>query len=389
MESDVAVTVNLADDTPALLERRRFLSLLSAGAAAGATTAVLPGSSVAGMEFSRQVTGKKVAKLNQNENQIAPSDIERRAMEAALDLANRYPADEGRLIRKLAAHHGIDTDCLLMGCGSTELLKVCADAAFFQGGGELVQGFPTYPTIERYSIRADRPNSVPVDGEGRLDLAAMETRIGPMTRLLYLCNPNNPTGGVLPDAAIRDFIDSISLPRGAFIVSDEAYHEYVDDPGYRSLVDLAVSRRNLVVLRTFSKVYGLAGMRIGYAIAHPETIAEMANFRLQINLNNPGLHAAIAALDDHVFVRESVLMNAQSRDAITREMPRFGGTPIPSQAGFVWVDFGRETRSIRNGLAERGVLIRTYRHSPDHIRISTGRPEDMDMLFTAMEEVTG
>ena len=190
-------------------------------------------------------------------------------------------------------------------------------------------------------------------------------------------------------AEIRAFLDTISIPTGALIVCDEAYHEYVDDPAYRSLVDLAVSRRNLVVLRTFSKVYGLAGMRIGYAIGHPETILRLALHGLEINLNNPGLHAAIAALDDHAFVRESVRLNAQSREAITREMPRFGGTPVPSQAGFVWVDFGRDTEPIRLALAEQNVFIRTYDHSPNHLRISTGRPEDMDRLFSAMERAVG
>ncbi len=204
--------------------------------------------------------------------------------------------------------------------------------------------------------------------------------------MIYLCNPNNPTGTVLPDSAIRDFINRI--PRDALIVCDEAYHEFVDDPEYASLVDLAVGRRNLVVLRTFSKVYGLAGMRIGYAIGHPETIRALAPYRLSLNLNNPGLHAAIAALDDHAFVLESVRLNAQSREAIYNEIPRFGGTPVSSQAGFVWIDFNRETRPIERALADRNVFVRTYRHSPQHLRISTGRPEDIDRLFRAMEEAT-
>lgn len=387
MEHVIPRSVNLAGDTPALLERRRFLTLLGAGAAAGAATTIIPACSTPG--GSAAVAGGAVAKLNQNENALAPSDIERRAMVEALDLANRYPNAEKTLIEGLAAHHGIDEDCFLMGCGSTELLKICAEAAYFWRTGKFVQAFPTYPTMERYArLRAESILSVPVDEAGRHDLAMMETQIGPRTALLYICNPNNPTGTVLPDSAIRDFLDSIQIPRDALIVCDEAYHEFVDDPAYASLVDLAVSRTNLVVLRTFSKVYGLAGMRIGYAIGHPDTIMQLAPFQLSINLNNPGLHAAIAALKDHSFVRESVRMNARSREAIFREMPRFGGTPVPSQAGFVWIDFGRETEPIRQALADRNVFVRTYDHSPRHLRISTGRPEDMDWLFRAMEEIT-
>ncbi|MFC1629401.1 pyridoxal phosphate-dependent aminotransferase [Gemmatimonadota bacterium] len=377
--------VNLTEDTPALLERRRFLTLLGAGAAVGAATTIIPACSAPG--GSAAVAGGAVAKLNQNENAFAPSAVERQAMVKALDLANRYPGAEDMLIEGLAAHHGIDGECFLMGCGSTELLKVCAEATL-DGTNDLVQGFPTYPTLERYArVYGAGIRSVPVDGTGHIDLAGLASQTGPRTGVVYLCNPNNPTGTVLPDAMIRDFIDGI--PGQALIVCDEAYHEFVDDPAYASLVDLAVSRQNLVVLRTFSKVYGLAGMRIGYAIGHPDTIVQLAPFRLSINLNNPGLYAAIAALKDHDFVRESVVMNARSREAIIREMPRFGGTPGPSQAGFVWIDFGRETEPIQRALADRNVFLRTYGHSPQHLRISTGRPEDMDRLFQAMEEITG
>ncbi len=130
-------------------------------------------------------------------------------------------------------------------------------------------------------------------------------------------------------------------------------------------------------------------MRIGYAIGHPGTIRALAPHRLQFNLNNPGLHAAIAALDDHAFVLESVELNAQSREAIIREMPRFGGTPVPSQAGFVWIDFKRETGPIRRALDEQDVFVRTYGHSPNHLRISTGTQGNMDRLFAALEIAVG
>jgi len=384
MESEVADTmiVNLADDAPALLERRRFLTVLGAGAAVA--TAILPACTVS--EPVVLGPGRGTSKLNQNENPLGPSDAERRAMKAALDLANRYPGGEGELLRFLEAHHGVDTECFLLGCGSTELLKVCAEASL-DGTKNLVQGSPTYPTLERYArVYGADIRSVPVDDSGHIDLVGLASQTDSRTGVIYLCNPNNPTSTVLPDAMIRDFIDQ--MPEQALIVCDEAYHEFVDDPGYRSLVDLAVKRQNLVVLRTFSKVYGLAGMRVGYAIGHPDTIAALAPYGLSINLNNPGLHAAIAALQDHDFVRESVRLNARSREAIIREMSRFGGTPVPSQAGFVWIDFGREAESIARALVDRHVFVRRYDHSPQHLRISTGRPQDMDRLFRAMEEIT-
>ncbi len=392
--------VNLASDVPVMPERRRFLTLLGAGTA----LSVLP-PNLSGIERysgkTNPVTGPEWVfeeppvvldqdpsrvLLDQNENPIAPSAVERRAIEKAIELANRYPDAEGALKSDLATLHGVDTDCILMGCGSTEMLKVCADA-FLGPGKELLQTSPTYPTIERYGrVRGADIISIPVDSNGFSDIQAMQSSLGSRTAVVYLCNPNNPTGTIMPDSRVRRFLESV--PDEAVIVCDEAYIHYVNDPAYRSLIDLAVERTNVVVLYTFSKVYGLAGLRIGYAVAHPELIERMAPHKLAINLNNPGLHAAIAALTDENFVNESVRINALSRNAIIREMPRFGGRPLPSQAGFVWVDFGRQTRPIRNALAEEHVYVRTYGHSPEHLRISTGRSQDMDRLFEAMEKVT-
>jgi len=391
---------DLTSDVPALPGRRRFLTLFGAGAAAAAA---LPASALADQRaFNRPMPARVPAwvweappvvldedpaktLLDQNENPIAPSAAERQAIEQAIDLANRYPDARGRLLDELALLHGVDSDCLLMGCGSTEMLKVCADAVLGPGQ-QLLQAFPTFPTIERYGrVQGADVVNVPVDPDGRLDLEAMQARLGPRTAVVYLCNPNNPTGAVLPDVGIRAFLEQI--PAGALIVCDEAYHHYVSDSSYRSLIDLAVERPNVVVLRTFSKAYGLAGMRIGYAVAHQRTIQRLAPYTLEINLNNPGLHAAIAALKDEEFVEETVRLNASSLDSIRREMPRFGGGPVPSQAGFVWVAFDRETRPIRQALAREHVYVRTYSHSPRHLRISTGRPQDMARLFEAMEKV--
>jgi len=397
MPRDEAVL--LAGDVPAVVGRRRFLGLLSAGmAAAGIPVSGLVRTASGAESFDRVDPDwmfeeppvvldqdPERALLDQNENPLAPSPVQREALIEALDLANRYPDAEGRLVGQIAEHHGVGERDVLMGCGSTELLKICPDAVI-GSGRELLEGFPTYPTVARYtSVRGGEVISVPVDEMGRLDLDAMSERLNTRTEIVYICNPNNPTGAVLPDGRIRAFLSQV--PERVLVVVDEAYHDYVDDPAYRTLVPLAVERPNLIVLRTFSKVYGLAGMRIGYGIAAAETVRRLAPYRLTLDLNNPAIYAAMAALTDEELYRETVAMNDESRRAIVREMPRFGGRPVPSQGGFVWVAFDRETDPIRRGLREHHVYVRTYSHSPRHLRISTGPPRDMERLFEAMGKV--
>ena len=392
--------VRLEGDVPAVVGRRHFLTMVSAGmAAAGLPLQALAerGDPLAGsvlpaddwvFEEPPVVLDQdpERALLDQNENPLAPSQAEREAMLEALSLANRYPDGEGRLVERLAAFHEVGRENFLMGCGSSELLKICPDA-LMGPGRELLQGHPTYPTAARYTrVRGGEVISVPTDMEGRLDPQAMASRLTARTEIVYLCNPNNPTGGVQSDTALREFIGSI--PERVLVVVDEAYHDFVDDPGYRTLVPLAVERPNLIVLRTFSKVYGLAGMRIGYGIATRETVRRLQPHRLTIDLNNPGIYAAMAALEDREFHARTVAMNADSRKAIFETMPRFGGRPLPSQAGFVWVAFDRETEPVRRALREHRVYVRTYTHSPNHLRISTGRKTDMDRLFDAMGRVT-
>jgi histidinol-phosphate aminotransferase len=389
----------LAGDVPAVVGRRRFLGLLSAGVAAagipvaGLTRPASGGEALHSSDADWMFEEPPIvldqdpdrALLDQNENPFAPSPVEREALIEALNLANRYPDAEGRLVDRLAAHHEVQERNLLMGCGSSELLKIGPDAVI-GSGKELVEGFPTYPTAARYTrVRGGEVISVPVDEMGRLDLEAMGERLNGRTEIVYLCNPNNPTGGILSDSTVRAFLGRI--PERVLVIVDEAYHDYVDDPGYRTLIPLAVERSNLIVLRTFSKVYGLAGMRIGYGIATAETVRRLQPHRLTLDLNNPAIYAAMAALDDEELYGKTVAMNDESRRAIIREMPRFGGRPVPSQGGFVWIAFDRETGPILRGLREHHVHVRTYSHSPRHLRISTGTPRDMDRLFDAMEKV--
>lgn len=400
---------DLSSDVPAAVGRRHFLSLVAAGLAAAGLPVVWPHEASAartagpapvsggdiGDNFSRRygieeppvVLDQDPARvlLDQNENQLGPGPTARQAMVEALDVANRYPDAEGRLIERLASYHGVPEACLLPGCGSTELLKICADATTGPGH-DLVQGFPTYATIDRYTqVNGGGLIEVPCDGQGRLDLEGMLARITPRTGCVFFCNPNNPTGGVHGEAAARAFVDRV--PESVLVVVDEAYHDYVEDPAYGSLVPSALERPNVIVLRTFSKVFGLAGMRIGYGIAHRETIRRLAPWRLTLDLNNPAIFAALAALDDRAFYSESVRVNAASRARLLREVPRSGIRAYPSQTGFVWYDFGRPTEPVRRALAERHVYVRTYRHSPDHLRISTGTAADMDRLMAALDEV--
>ena len=331
--------------------------------------------------------------LGGNENPYGLSPLARAAALDSLDALHRYPDPlGGELKRALAAHHGVDIAQLLLGNGSHELLMQFGQA--FAGPGIDVvasrYGFAVYALATqaagatlRLADAYAREHSMP---RGH-DLDAIAAMVTPATRLVYLANPNNPTGTWFPTAELDWLLHR--LPREILVVVDEAYAEYVTDPALPSAIALLPQHPNLIVTRTFSKTYGLAGLRVGYALAHPKLIAVMERLRESFNVNNVGLAAAVAALADQRYVASVRERNVMEREALAESLRERGHFVHPSQTNFLLVEFGANTTAIEAALIARGAVLRPMAGYglPDCLRITVGTSVDNRRLLELLDGI--
>ena len=321
-----------------------------------------------------------------NENPYGPSEAARAAMTKAFDEANHYPDatfDEMRSI--IAEQVGLTRDHVLLGTGSTEILQVVALAGC-AAGGEVISADPTFQVLNRYAENIGATvHRVPVDDALRLDLEAMGEKVNANTKLVYVCNPNNPTSTIVPDAELRPFCEEMS--RRALVVVDEAYHEYVEHPGYHSLVDLVRDGRNLIVTRTASKIHGLAGLRVGFGIAQPELVKQLEN-RLTGTMNIMGLRAAIASYRDREFQSYCFNKNKQSKSIVYKTLRELNCRYVESQTNFIFFETGIPIDQIREEMEGRG--IRVGRPFPPYLkwcRLSMTKPDEMRQFALALEAI--
>ncbi len=328
------------------------------------------------------------AKLSSNENPYGPSPAVREAMQRAFDMACRYPwGERDELTAKIARKEGVTTDHVLVTVGSTEGLKIAA-LAYLSNGGEVVAGNPTFEAMLYYAEQIGAyVNRVPVREDLVLDLPEMERRCNSNTRLVFLCNPNNPTGTILPASQLRDFCESMA--RRTVVFSDEAYYDYVTEPGYPSMVELVKNNLNVIVSRTFSKVYGLAGMRIGYLIARPDIIRRIQPFQVD-RPNMLGLFAASRAVDETDFYRYSLDMNTKAKQAIYDTLDSLKLAYVPSHANFVFFKTGRHINDVMAAMQEQGIRVgRPFPPLTEWCRVSTGKLEEVQHFQTAAGKVFG
>lgn len=369
------------------VSRRRFVRSVSLGGAAalGAPLLLARGREAlaAGVDDAA-LLGATAApapiRLNSNENPHGPADASIRAVERALrGDASRYPrGPEGALADAVAAAHGVKVEQVLLGAGSGEILRT-ATFAFTGPAKALVTAAPSFEDPVRYAELLGAPvRAVPVDAGLGLDLARMAAETAG-AGLVFLCNPNNPTGTVHPAAAVRDFVAAVRRRSpDTYVMVDEAYHEFAEDPGYASALPLALADERVVVTRTFSKVYGLAGLRIGYAVGAAPTIALMRRQRLGNSVNALGAAAALAALGEPRFASEQVRLNREAREWARAELARAGFASRPSHANFLMVDIGRDARAFQQACAAKGVLVgRPFPPLLTHARISVGTMDEM------------
>jgi histidinol-phosphate aminotransferase len=342
--------------------------------------------------FRRRFGGTALVELGSNENPYGPSPRALKAARNSLRLAYRYPDPFGAdLKRALAAKHGVTVASILLGNGSHELLMQLAQV--FAGPGTDVvlprYGFAVFALAAqaagaRLRIAAPLPRGAPMPlGH---DLEAVLAAITPDTRLLYLANPNNPTGTWFGVDALADF--AARVPGEVVIVVDEAYAELTDAPDYASGLGLLDAHPNLVVTRTFSKAYGLAGLRVGYLLGTPGLVAVMERVRESFNVNGPALAACEAALGDHGHLHEVRVRNAGQREALSVALRERGLEVFPSQTNFVLAGFGRDATPIELALTAHGVVLRSMvgYGLPDCLRITVGTGQENRRLLDALDE---
>jgi len=350
-----------------------------------------PGKPIAELEREYGVTD--IVKLASNENPLGPAPRALAAIATAAGDVARYPDANGfDLKRALAARHRVDAGCITLGNGSNELLVLLAES-FLGPGLEAVysrHAFAVYALAVQASGAVHRvADALPEEHAQPYghDLHAMAALVGPGTRLVFVANPNNPTGTWLDADALERFV--AQLPRQVIVVVDEAYFEYVREPGYPDASRWVERYPNLVVTRTFSKAYGLAGLRIGYAVSSPEVADILNRIRQPFNTSSLAQAAALAALEDTAHLARSVEMNATESQRVAKACTELGFGVVPSVGNFLLVDLLTEARPVFEALLREAVIVRPVANYalPNHLRISIGTPAENDRLLAALRTV--
>ncbi|WP_224489459.1 pyridoxal phosphate-dependent aminotransferase [Robertkochia flava] len=328
----------------------------------------------------------KMIKLSSNENPYGPSEIVRNAIRDSLDIACRYPysyADE--LAEMLAEKEGVAREQIIITGGSTEALKACG-ITFAANGGEIIAGRPTFLAMMTYAKQwGAEVKWVPLNEKKEYDMAAISNAVSEKTGLVFLCNPNNPTSNLLPKEILLKYSEEIA--RKTILFSDEAYYDFIDDPDYPSLVSMVKEGKQVIVSRTFSKVYGMAGLRIGYLVTTPE-LAEKVRNNVMAYSNVPAIQGAKAALADTEFYDFSLQKNKEAKDMICATLDELNLEYLPSQTNFVFFHSGRPIHELHRSMMDQGVQIgRPFPPYTDWCRISTGTLEEVGLFTDALKKV--
>jgi histidinol-phosphate aminotransferase len=367
------------------MTRRGFGAAL--GAAAGAVVlqrGLAPAAAEASIALGQRADA---IQLNSNENPYGPSAAAREAAARSLDVAGRYPdAREDELRGAVAKVHGVAPEQIQLGCGSSDILRM-AVAAFLGPDRKVIAAEPTFEAVLAYNrVTGARAVKVPLDNAFRHDLQRMAAACDAATGLVYICNPNNPTGTVVTGDELAAFLARV--PASVTVLLDEAYHHFVEDPGYRSGQDLLAAHPNLIVVRTFSKIYGMAGMRLGYAVAAKEKVEALGRFASFSNTNAAVLAAALASLAEPDLVPRMKRRLNDTRKWLTGQLTADGRRFIQSEANFVMIDTGRDVAPLIASFAAGKILVgRRFPSMPTWLRVSVGTPAEMAAFVAALREV--
>lgn len=335
-------------------------------------------------ELQRELGLPRAIKLASNENPIGPSPKALAVLAEAASALHRYP-DGGafRLRGALAERWKVAPDQIILGNGSDEILGLLA-RTFLSPGDEAVMAEHTF-VIYKMEVKAAHGVVVEVPQKNwRHDLPAMADAITARTRLLFVCNPNNPTGTMVTKAEVAALMARV--PEHVVVVFDEAYYEYVRHPEFPESIGYVTAGRNVIVLRTFSKIYGLAGLRIGYGLTTPEITNYLNRIRPPFNANSIAQRAALAALDDDAHVAASRALNHAEMDKVRAGLQRLGFEALPSETNFLYFDVGRDGREVFDALLRKGIIVRHIEGRM--LRVTIGLPEENQLFLSALQDVT-
>lgn len=336
-------------------------------------------------EVQRELGLDRVIKLASNENPLGASPRAIDAITRAAGGVALYPdSNAHHLTHALAGKLKVDPKMIILGNGSSEIIQMLS-LALLNPGDEVLIAVPSFP---RYEPLARLMNAVPVEvglTDFTVDLETMARRLSPQTKLVYLCNPNNPTGTINTRAELDSFMAQV--PPHVLVVLDEAYYEFVTDKEYPNGLEYLRAGHNVIVMRTFSKVYGLAALRIGYGVAQPELVTFLHRVREPFNVNSLAQEAALAALDDHEFEQRTLENNRIGKEQIYQGLQELGLKFIPTEANFILFDASRDEQDVFRRLLQKGVIIRGGYGYRTMMRVSIGTPAENNAFLSALKTV--
>lgn len=354
-------------------------------------TPYLPGKPIS--ELQRELGVDQVVKLASNENPLGPSPRALKAAESSLKDLHLYPDGGGFTLKAaLSQALAVDSKGITLGNGSNDVLELIA-RAFLEVGRSAVfseHAFAVYPIVTQAVGASARIAKAHQGGTGPAyghDLDAMLQLVDETTRVVFIANPNNPTGTFLTSSELRSFLGSVRPD--VLVVVDEAYHEYVGELDYPNAVDWLSDYPNLIVTRTFSKAYGLAGLRVGYSVSSAAIADVLNRVRQPFNVNLPALEAAIAALEDSDHLQRTITLNNKGLNYLNEALSSRGYDVIPSVGNFLTFDLGRPAQPIYDALLHRGVIVRPIANygMPRHLRVTVGTESENLAFITALDQV--
>ncbi|OIP66264.1 MAG: histidinol-phosphate transaminase [Nitrospirae bacterium CG_4_9_14_3_um_filter_53_35] len=336
-------------------------------------------------ELEREFRLRNSIKLASNENPLGPSPRALEAVQGALAGIHRYPDGNGYYLKEaLAERHGLSPEQIILGNGSNQILDLIV-RTFFRPGMNAVTSERTFVVYPMAMQAVGGECRAAAMNKETYDLDAMADLVDGETLCVFIANPNNPTGTVIHRKSFEAFMERLSS--SVLVVMDEAYFEYVEDPESPDGLEYLKAGKDVIVLRTFSKIYGLAGLRIGYGMADPKIIEAMNRVREPFNTNTLAQAAALSAIGDEAHVRESLEVNREGKAFLYEAFERMGLPYTPTQANFIWVETPVPSREIYDALLSKGVIVRVM--GERHLRITIGLPRENQRLAGALEKVIG